>query len=77
MIRNAEARNAEHKTGAAVAEFGLRILHVARPTRHAHAVKQIDFFVERHFFQHHGGALVGRKLWIHPGMVAIEFFADA
>ncbi len=43
---------------------------------HAHAVEQIDFFVERHFFQHHGGALVGREFWIHPGMVAIEFFAE-
>src|SRR5689334_13781860 len=56
---NAEARNADDETGAAVAEIpdgaGL-----AGPARHAVAVKQFDFFVEGHLLEDHVGALVGR-----------------
>ncbi len=66
-LGNAQARDAEHETGALVAEIGPG--HRAAPARHALAVHEEDFLVQRHFLEHQVGAVVGREAGVHPWML--------
>jgi hypothetical protein len=63
---DAQSRNGGDIPGAAVR------LNDERAERaqsgHARAVEHGNLLVDRHLFDHHGGAVVGRKLGIHPGM---------
>src|SRR5579871_6913630 len=57
--RDSEARHAEHESGAAVAEIGIRPR--LAPSGHTVAMKEVDFLVKREFFKDQLRALIGRK----------------
>ena len=66
-LGNTQARDAEHETGALIAEIGPG--HRAAPARHTLAVHEEDFLVQRHLLEHQVGAVVRGEAGVHPWML--------